>query len=184
MRELSLHILDIVQNSIAAGADRIEITICEEISQNILWFAIKDNGCGMDEKTLANVTDPFFTTRTTRRVGLGIPLLKSLAQACGGDVTIESALGQGVYFKTIFQYEHIDRPPLGDMSTTMLSLILGAEEIDFIYHHTYQGKAFQFSTGEMREILGDLSFHNSEVLEWLKNYLIEGEGLLYSKETV
>ncbi|HCP15023.1 MAG TPA: ATP-binding protein [Peptococcaceae bacterium] len=181
MRELSLHILDIVQNSIAAEASRIRIMIQEEPAADRFWFEIQDNGCGMDEVTLASVTDPFFTTRTTRRVGLGIPMLKFTAMACQGNVEIESEPGKGTRIKASYQLSHIDRPPLGDMANTMLTLILGSELIDFVYCHRLGQRAFEFSTSEMREILGDVPFSEPEVTSWLRGFLAEGESALYKE---
>lgn len=178
MRELSLHILDIVQNSIAAEASRIGIEIQEDPAADRVWFEIRDDGFGMDEETLAKVTDPFFTTRTTRKVGLGIPMLKFMTMDCGGDVEIESAPGKGTRIKASMQRSHIDRPPLGNMADTMLTLITGSDTIDYVYHHGIGDRSFDFSTAEMREILGDISFRDPEVAAWLRGFLTEGENAL------
>ncbi len=178
MRELSLHILDIVQNSIAAEASRIEIEIQEDPAADRLWFEIRDDGCGMDEETLAKVTDPFFTTRTTRKVGLGIPLLKFMAMDCDGNVEIESVPKKGTRIKASMQRSHIDRPPLGNMADTMLTLITGSDSIDYVYHHGIGDRSFDFSTAEMREILGETSFRDPEVTAWLRGFLNEGENAL------
>ena len=180
MRELALHILDIVQNSVAAGASAVGIEIDEDRdkAKDLLSIAVIDDGRGMDEDTIAKVTDPFYTTRTTRKVGLGIPLLKTGALACGGDFAIESRLGEGTTISASWQWSHIDRPPLGDMVSTMLAILLGSEEIDFRYRHRVGAETFAFESAEMKEALDGLSFQTPEVYEWLKAFLTEGEASL------
>lgn len=174
MEELSLHILDIAKNSVKAKATLIKITVCEDISKNKLTIEIEDNGCGMDKEFLKTVTDPFSTTRTTRKVGLGIPLFKAAAQRCGGDLEIFSETGKGTTLRAWFEHNHIDRAPLGDMAGTMQTLISGSPEIDFLYCHTINDKEFILDTREMRNILGDVPLDSMEVVSWIYDYTEEG----------
>ena len=150
MEDLSLHILDIVENSIGAKASRIEIKVVEDIRKDLLTIEIKDNGQGIDEKTVEKVLDPFFTTRTTRKVGLGLPLLSQAARESGGDLQIESKVGRGTRVKATFGYSHIDRKPLGNMEATLTTLIAGNPNIDFIYKHKKDGLEYRLDTKEIR----------------------------------
>lgn len=175
MLQLSLHILDIANNSVKAGSKLIEINVCEDINANLLSIIIKDDGCGMDKEFLDDVTNPFKTTRTTRKVGMGISLFKAAAENAGGHLTIESEKGVGTVVKTTFVYNHIDRQPLGDMGETMVSLISGNETIDFLYTHKVNGKSFVLDTREIKEILGgEVSLGSPEIVIWLKDYITEG----------
>jgi len=142
MEDLSLHILDIAENSVRAGANLIKITIDEDINKDILTIEIEDNGEGMDEETLEKVTDPFFTSKTVRKVGLGVSLLKEAARMTGGDLEITSSPGKGTNLKATFQYSHIDRKPIGDMTATMITLIFGNRDTRFIYSHKRNGRSF------------------------------------------
>ncbi|MDR1205546.1 MAG: ATP-binding protein [Peptococcaceae bacterium] len=178
MRELSLHILDIVQNSIAAQAKNIEIYILESEEEDRLTLMFRDDGKGMTREEARKVTDPFFTSRTTRRVGLGAPMLKATAQACEGDVSVESAVGKGTVVRADFRLSHIDLPPLGDMVSTLIALVTGSRDVNFKYEHRNDYERFAFTTAEMREILGDLPFSDPEVLNWLQDFLEEGEASL------
>lgn len=179
MRELSLHILDIVQNSISANASVIHIDIDEDTDKDILYFSIKDDGKGMDRELLKTVSDPFATTRTTRKVGLGISLLKAAAECCDGGIKITSELGKGTEVEAWFQYSHIDRAPLGDMVQTMLTLIVSNPSIDFVYHHRVMEKHFDFDTREIKKVLDGVGIDTAEVIAWLKEYLTEGIKSLY-----
>jgi hypothetical protein len=175
MRELSLHILDIVQNSLTAQAQNIEITIWENTVADKMTVVIKDDGRGMDEQTLHKVKNPFYTTRTTRKVGLGLPLLSANAQACGGSVKIKSAVGKGTTVEAVFQHSHIDRAPLGDMPSTLVSLISGSPEVNFFYVHKYNDKEFRVNTLEIKKNLSGLSLNHPEVLTWLQDFFREKE---------
>ncbi len=135
MEDLSLHILDIVENSITACAKKIEIKIIEEKKKDLLTIEIIDDGKGMDEGALKNVLDPFFTTRNTRKVGLGLPLLAQSAEESGGSIKIESKPGQGTKVKATFGYSHIDRKPLGDIYESLKVLIVANPDINFIYEY-------------------------------------------------
>lgn len=175
MLELSLHILDIVNNSVKAGADLISVMVDEAKNENLLKITIKDNGCGMDSEFLAQVTDPFKTTRTTRKVGMGISLFKAAAENTGGGLVINSQKGVGTEVNVSFTYDHIDRQPLGDMAETMLTLVSGNETIDFVYTHKINEKSFILDTREIKQILGDdISLGSPEIVAWLKDYINEG----------
>ncbi len=178
MREISLHILDIVQNSLAAGAANVTISVKEDLDDDVLELIIEDNGCGMDEEKLKKVLDPFYTTRTTRKVGLGLSMLQANAEACGGELTIDSVPNKGTVVKAVFQHSHIDRVPLGDMVATLIALVAGYPEVDFLYSHSVDKKDFIFSTKEIRDVLEDTSLDHPEVLSWLKDYLSERENQL------
>ena len=157
MEDLSLHILDIAENSIGARSSRIEIKVMEDVRKDLLTIEIKDNGQGIDEETIEKVLDPFFTTRTTRRVGLGLPLLSQAARESGGNIEIESDVGRGTRVKATFGYSHIDRKPLGDMEATLTALIAGNPEIDFIYEHKKDGSEYRLDTAKIRaEIKGSV----------------------------
>ena len=180
MQEISLNILDIVQNSIRANATLIEIIIEEAPSNDVFAFTVKDNGCGMDEEMVKRVTDPFVTTRTTRKVGLGISLLKSLAQQTGGDIKLESEVGVGTQIRADFSYNHIDRQPLGDISAVMVSLISMNPKIDFVYTHSFEKENFVLDTRELRKILGDeVSFSEISVAQWIGEYINDGLTEMY-----
>lgn len=174
MKELSLHILDIAKNSVKAKASVIEIIISEDEETNLLTIEIKDNGCGMSKEFLEKVRDPFSTTRTTRKVGMGIPLFEAAAVQCGGYVDITSEEGVGTEFKVVFEYNHIDRAPLGDMPGTMQVLISGSPEIDFIYRHEKNGKVFNMDTRELRQVLGEVPLDTPDVLAWIDGFIQEG----------
>ena len=174
MKELSLHILDIAKNSVKAKASVIEIIISEDEETNLLTIEIKDNGCGMSKEFLETVRDPFSTTRTTRKVGMGIPLFEAAAVQCGGYVDITSEEGVGTEFKVVFEYNHIDRAPLGDMPGTMQVLISGSPEIDFIYRHEKNGKVFNMDTRELRQVLGEVPLDTPDVLAWIDGFIQEG----------
>ena len=150
MEDLSLHILDIVENSIIAKASTIEIKVVEDIEKDLLTIEIRDNGQGMDEETVKKALDPFFTTRTTRKVGLGLSLLSQAARESGGNILIESQAGGGTRVKATFGYSHIDRKPVGNMEATLTTLIVGNPEVDFIYEHKKGELEYRLDTKEVR----------------------------------
>jgi hypothetical protein len=174
MRELSLHILDALQNSLEAGATFIELIIEENLAADRLIITIRDNGRGMSEEQLARVFDPFFTTRSTRHVGLGIPLIKAATERCSGDLTITSQLGKGTRLQATFQHSHIDRAPLGDMTATLLAFIL-AGQCDLHYLHQVGEQQFEFDTAEIHAELGDVPLTHPAVRKWLREFIAEGE---------
>ena len=175
MKELSLHILDVAQNSISAGATRLELTLTEDAG-GWLTVVIADNGRGMTPEFLSSVTDPFTTTRTTRKVGLGLPLLRMAAEQTGGSLAIESEVGVGTTVTARFCSGHIDCPPLGDMAGTVALLVQGAPEVNTVYTHATPRGAFTFDTREIRAVLGeDISLAEPEVAMWMRSYLEELE---------
>lgn len=172
MKELSLNILDVTYNSIAAGAAHITVTL-HETPDGRLTLVVEDDGKGMDAETVRRVSDPFYTTRTTRKVGLGIPLLKLACEQTGGGLKIESALGVGTKLTAEFDTKSIDFTPVGDMVSTVTTLISAAPEVCFVFHFITPAESFLFSTAEVKEILGDVPLEAPEVLLWIKEYLSE-----------
>ena len=175
MKELSLHLLDVAKNSVTAGARHVEIDLTED-GEGWLTIAITDDGRGMDPEFLARVTDPFTTTRTTRRVGLGLPLLRLTAEQTGGSLDIQSKVGKGTTVTARFCRRHLDCPPLGDLAVAVALLIQGSPDVELTYRHvTHRGEA-ALSTAELREILGDdISLAEPEVFAWIQDYLTEQE---------
>jgi len=174
MNELSLHILDICQNSIKANASLIKIIIDEDTISNLYQITIEDNGYGMSKKTLTSVADPFFTTRLTRKVGLGISLFKMAAEMADGSFSIESEENVGTKIVANFSHNHIDRAPLGDIEETMSILILNENNIDIFYKHNYNDKTYLFDTREIKQILDGLPLTDYSVIMWIKNNIREG----------
>jgi hypothetical protein len=181
---LSLHILDILENSIAAGATRVELWIEENLPADRLTIEIIDNGKGMDEEALARALDPFFTTRQTRHVGLGLPLFAAAAERCNGGLHIESSVGQGTRVVATFQHSHIDRAPLGDIKGTLLAFLLTERPVDLHYVHRVDGRTFEFDTAELRAELGDVPLTHPAVRRWLWEFIGEGEGGLRAASSV
>ena len=173
MKELSLNILDITYNSIKAKASKIEISISENTVDNLIGITISDNGCGMDADFLSQVTDPFITTRTTRKVGLGIPLFKQSAEDTGGKFSIESEVGKGTTVRASFGLDHLDRAPIGDMSSTMMSLIQANDQVHFVYCHSTDKGTFVFDTDELHEQLGEIPLSEPSILNWIYEYIKE-----------
>lgn len=173
MRELSLHILDIVQNSLAAQASFIKIVINEDTKKDLLEISIEDNGKGMSAEDIKKVVDPFFTSRTTRKVGLGIPMFKANAEACNGSFNISSKIGVGTDVYAAFQHSHIDRVPLGDIVATIITIVASNPDLDLVYEYNYNGRKFTLNTEEINKTLDDVPINNPLVLEWLKGFLQE-----------
>lgn len=169
MKELSLHIMDIAENGIAAGADLISILVKEDTRENILVIEVSDNGRGIPPSDLDLVTDPFVTSRTTRRVGLGLSLFKAAAERCGGYFEITSKPGKGTIVHASFVHDHIDRAPMGDIAGSLISLLAGYPEIDIEYAHMYDGKSFDCNTREIRVELEGVPLQEPSVLQHLKH---------------
>ena len=150
MEDISLHILDIVENCIVAKAKRIEIRVIEDIEENLFIVEIEDDGKGMDEATVKRVLDPFFTTKTTGKVGLGLPMLAQSAKESGGNIEISSQVGKGTKVKATFQYNHPDRRPLGNMKETLMTLISSHPEIDFVYEHKRGEEVLRLDTRDIK----------------------------------
>lgn len=175
MPEISLNILDVAENSTRAGASLVEITVDADPEADRLTVTIADNGCGMTEEQVARVTDPFFTSRTTRKVGLGVPFFKYAAESTGGTFTITSQTGIGTTVIAVFVLSHIDRMPLGDITSTIHTLIVYHPETDFLYRYVYNGASFTLDTREFREVLGDVPFDTPEISEYIREYLAENK---------
>ncbi|MBQ6022812.1 MAG: sensor histidine kinase [Clostridia bacterium] len=177
MKELSLNILDIAKNSVKAGADQIEILLAE--TDELLAVTVKDNGCGMTPEFLASVTDPFTTTRTTRRVGLGIPLFKLASEQTGGTFHIASRdIGShpedhGTETGATFFKTHIDCAPLGDVVSSVVTLIQADPDIRWIFIHTMKDRSVRLDTNELKAVLGDVPLNVPEVIAWIGDYLKE-----------
>ncbi len=174
MDEISLNILDIAYNSIRAHATKIDIYIFESHVKNIIDITIKDNGDGMNQETVDKVSNPFYTTRTTRKVGLGIPLFKQNAELTGGYLHITSQIHKGTCVDVRFVKDHIDTPAIGNMIETMITLIQANEYIDYFFKYQTDQHQFILDTKEMKEILGDVKINEPEVLLWIKDYMKEG----------
>lgn len=164
MRELSLHILDLVENGITAGADCIRIEVDEARQKDQLRIVVGDNGQGMPAEKLKNIDDPFITFRTTRRVGLGLSLLAAAARRCEGTLCVDSKAGKGTRVEATFRYHHIDRAPLGDVAATLGTLIIGNPGIDFIYTHRIDGRNFSFDTRKIRKEMKNRSLSDARVV--------------------
>lgn len=174
MEDLSLHVLDIAENSIEAQATQVEIRIEENWTEDRLVLEVIDNGRGMDEEMVKKATDPFVTTRTTRRVGLGLPLLAEAARQACGRLDIQSAPGKGTRVRASFQLSHIDLKPIGDMAQTLITLIVGHPEVDVLYSHLVDRKEFRFDTREIKAQLEGIPIHAPEVLQIIRNKIKEG----------
>lgn len=181
MRELSLNVLDIVQNSISAGSALTEIKVTENSETSRLVIEINDTGCGMTAEQVEHVTDPFFTTRTTRKVGMGVPLFKMAAEMTGGSFEIKSEKGRGTCVRAEFISSNIDMTPLGDINATVSMLIRMNPGIDFIFIREIGGNSFTLDTRELRQILGeDVPLDNPDVMQWVDEFLSENTNELYS----
>lgn len=179
MQEISLHILDIVQNSIEAEATFTKLEIIEDTVKDILFIRLTDNGKGMDKKKSQLVLSPFVTTRTTRRVGLGLPLLNMNAQNCNGYLNIDSEPNKGTIVEVMFKHSHIDRPPMGNLVETIQAILIGSPDLDFCYEHTVNENKFSFSAKEIRETLGEIDLSHPDVIKWLEEWLTENISILY-----
>jgi hypothetical protein len=173
MEEICSHILDIVTNSIRAKAKLINVSISEDYEKRLLSLSVKDDGIGMDREMAEKVQDPFFSTKKGRKVGLGIPLLKGTAETTGGSFTLNTEVGQGVEIHAVFSLDHPDLPPIGKLKDTILVLIAGNPDIDFVFKCKTDGKEFLLETASMKSILGDVPMNSPDVVNFLINYLDE-----------
>lgn len=179
MRELSLNVMDVAQNSVRAEASLVTIDVTESDKNDNLTIAISDNGCGMTEEQVSQVIDPFFTTRTTRKVGLGVPLFKMSAEQTGGSFSIKSEVGKGTVTTASYVKSHVDMTPLGDINSTVEILIRCNPDIDFVFNHSTDNGSFTLDTRELREVLGDVSLDTPDVLEWINAFLEEQTQIIY-----
>lgn len=173
MTELSLHILDIIQNSIGAGATMIHLTVIEDITNNFLSIEIVDDGKGMDPKEIKQAEDPFYTSRTTRKVGLGIPLFKQAAVQCNGRFSIQSEIGLGTRISAIFTHAHVDRQPLGDITGVICILTNANPDLDIKYEHITNTGKYVFDTREVKQILEGMPLNDPNVTKFLKDMIFE-----------
>ena len=183
MRELSLNVLDIAQNSVRAKASLVTITVAERSTDHFLEISIADNGCGMTPEQVARAMDPFFTTRTTRKVGLGISFFKLSAESTGGSFDIQSTLGVGTVTTARYHTDHIDMLPIGDMNATILSLISMNPQMDFVYQRSLDDNSFTLDTRELKAVLEDVPLNSPEVVQFIKETLEEGEAELTAQNT-
>ncbi|MCF8001427.1 MAG: ATP-binding protein [Halanaerobiales bacterium] len=172
MKELALHVLDIAENSISADADNISIEINENTKKNIITIIIEDDGKGIKKDKLKSITDPFVTSRKTRPVGLGLSLFKAAAKRCEGSFNIESS-NKGTKVKAVFKRDHIDRAPLGNITQTLISILLWDKNIELKYIHTYNNKQFIFDIKDIKRQLEGVNITDSKIINWLKDYLNE-----------
>ena len=179
MRELSLNVMDVAQNSVRADASLVYITVNESDRDDNLTISISDNGCGMTDEQVQHVIDPFFTTRTTRKVGLGVPLFKLSAEQTGGSFDIKSKVGEGTTTTASYVKSSVDMTPLGDINSTVKILIQCNPHIDFIFTHSTDIDSFTLDTRELREVLGEVSLDDPDVLEWIASFLEENTNNIY-----
>ena len=179
MRELSLNVMDVAQNSVRAEASLVFITVEESDKNDSLLITIEDNGCGMTEEQVSQVIDPFFTTRTTRKVGLGVPLFKLSAEQTGGSFEIRSTLGEGTVTAARYVKSHVDMTPLGDINSTIEILIRCNPQIDFVFTRTNDNGSFTLDTRELRAVLEGVSLDTPDVTEWIRQYLEEQTQILF-----
>jgi len=174
MRDLSLHLLDLVQNSVRAGASLVTVTVSAD-EKKWITVSICDNGCGMSKELRERVLSPFATTRTTRKVGLGIPMIKELCELCEGSFGIESKLGEGTRLTLKFRKSNIDMPPMGSLADTMVALVNGSPvKPEFRLVYEYDGEQFEFDTEQIRALLEGVPLDTPDVLAWIRGFVIEG----------
>ena len=174
MRELSLHILDLARNSLEAGATELTISLVERSREDLFLVTVADNGRGMDEDTLRRATDAFYTSRTTRRQGLGLPLFQAMCERSAGAMEIESALGVGTTIRARVQLSHLDRPPLGDMGGVIQALACEADRVRLRYRHEVCGAVFELDSAELQRQLGEVAVTAPAVLHWMGEHVREG----------
>lgn len=174
MREIALHILDVARNSVEAGAQTLTVCVTQSRERDVLEVIIEDDGSGMDAERLAQATDAFFTTRTTRRWGLGLPLFQATCERSGGKLEVASTPGRGTRVRAVLQLSHLDRPPLGDMGSVMQSLALEPALERVRYRQQTDGQVFELDTGDLTEEVGPGGLSDPAILTWLREYVNEG----------
>ena len=179
MREISLHLLDIAENSVAAQSHNICIEINENLKSDLLTVRVTDDGRGMSEETAKQVLDPFYTTRTTRKVGLGIPLLKLAAEMAEGGLSLVTESGKGTKIEASFRHSHIDRMPLGDIAVTFLTLLISYPNIHWVFDyrvidHSGESYEYNFDDTELKAELGDMSMTEPDILKFVRSMFEEG----------
>ena len=174
MLELALHILDIVENSVRAGATLVRVLIRENRAKDLFLMRITDNGSGMTPEERQRALDPFYTTKKVRRVGLGLPMLSDAADRTGGKMTLRSKLGTGTVVEAAFGLSHIDRQPMGNIVSTLITIIVGNPGIDLLYRHEVDGRTYLLDTREIRKELEDVPLNHPEVTGFLREHITEG----------
>ncbi len=174
MLTLADHILDITENSVRAGAKLIEISIDEDTANDLLTIEIRDNGHGMHADVLKKVLDPFYTTKTVRRVGLGLPLLRDAAERSGGTFHLESQENSGTLVRATFGLSHLDRQPMGAIINTIIILIISNSEVDFFYKHRHNDRRFEVDTREIRKEIEDIPINHPEIIKYIRGTMAEG----------
>jgi anti-sigma regulatory factor (Ser/Thr protein kinase) len=167
LRELALHIMDLAENGLNAGATVVELSVDEDRLANCLTITIRDNGRGIPEKLVNDAMSPFFTTRTTRRVGLGLSLFREASRRCEGSFELKSEEGKGTEVSATFRLDHIDLAPLGDMGTTLSCLIMGNPGVDFLYRHRVDDRTFQLDTRQVKAELEGVDINEPEVVQYI-----------------
>ncbi|MFA6651684.1 MAG: ATP-binding protein [Bacteroidales bacterium] len=175
MNDLALHLLDIIQNSLAAGATFVTVRIEENPRKNLMVMSVEDNGCGMNEEQLHKLSDPFFTSRTTRRVGLGVPLLRQTAEQSGGNLEVVSETGKGTCLTARFQYNHLDRPPLGDVANAIVLMISANPNVDFAYRYSYNEKSYEITTRQLKDTLDGAPLNDLYIMEMVEEMIRENQ---------
>jgi len=174
MRELSLHLLDIAENSVAAGARNVTISVHEDLVSDRMILSVQDDGKGMDAETAAKIVDPFVTSRTTRKVGLGLPLLKEAAELCNGYLHIDSAVGKGTRVEIAFQRDHIDRMPLGDLACTFITLLVSTPEIHWVFEYQVDQDRFVLDDTPIKQELAGIPLSDPLILTYLREMITQG----------
>ena len=174
MLELAAHILDITENSVRAGAKRIEIILDEDSNTDLLTLEINDDGHGMSPDELKKALDPFYTTKTVRRIGLGLPLLKDAAEQSGGIFQIASQKNSGTRVKASFGLHHLDRQPLGDITNTIIILIIANSDVDFFYKHRHNDRRFEIDTRDIRKEIEGVPINHPEIIKYIRGVIEEG----------
>lgn len=167
MNDLSLHVIDIIQNSLSAGATLITLIVEEDTGRDLLKITIGDNGKGMSQEQVSKLEDPFFTSRTTRRVGMGIPLFKQSAEQSEGSLFVSSEAGKGTDVTASFRHSHIDRPPLGDIANALILMVSANPDIDFFFKYIYNGNEYVFDTKEVKEVLDGMPLNDPSIIRML-----------------
>lgn len=186
MREIALHLLDIAENSVAAQGHNISIEICENLQSDLLTVSVTDDGRGMDQETARQVLDPFYTTRTTRKVGLGIPLLKLAAEMTEGGLNLVTESGKGAKVEASFRHSHIDRMPLGDLAATFLTLLVSHPDIHWVFAYQVTDKdgqinEYNFDDTALKAELGDMPMTEPDILKFVREMFEEGIASLASQ---
>ena len=180
MQDLAMHMLEILMNSIGAKSSKVVIRVRDSVRDNVIDMEVEDNGGGMSEEMVKKVTDPFTTSRTTRKVGMGVAFMKGLTEQCDGSFDIVSTLGKGTVVKASIRRDRIDAPPMGDLGEMIMYAIQADETINLDFYYTTDTEQFLFTTDEIREQLEGISLVEPEILIWIKEYI--NEGIVHAKE--